>query len=174
MAIKRMAQPRPATRWLGAALAALVIVALAVGSAFAFPTPATSRCNIDLHRPARTNDRYINIVDIPERHLYMGPYEIASSAIDTLSRIYDVFQRRGRGREWACVGDEHCRSIGVFRVQPIHSRQYRRKISMIAWLASQWQSPIMIRALRRNADINKAMWEIMADYNGDSIAWIRA
>ena len=37
---------------------------------------------------------------------------------------------------------------------------------MISWLASQWQSPIMSpNAIANNADINKAMWEIMADYD---------
>ena len=39
------------------------------------------------------------------------------------------------------------------------------QINMIAWLASQWivSEPL---AAGTNADINKAMWEIMADYDG--------
>jgi hypothetical protein len=41
----------------------------------------------------------------------------------------------------------------------------QEKVEMIAWLATQW-SATNLTTSPNNANINKAMWEIMADYSG--------
>ena len=163
MAIKRMARPRPATRWLGAALAALVIAAFAVGSAFAFPALGT-KVNID--SIGLLDDRSNLTAYTSAGHVYMGPYQIAGSAPTTFTEAMMCFNAGVPAKSGPALATDTGGAIGVFTFGLVDDAAVNMtaKINMISWLASQWLSPTG-QSIEAKAAINKAMWEIWADYN---------
>jgi hypothetical protein len=142
-------------------LIAAILVGLSVGSALALPTPVdnSSIGPVTVISPAETEQ--ININGSP-KSVYMGPYNVPNPTFVDIMMCFNAGATAGAtSTAWAT------NTAGAAALFAADTRFAfgAEKISMIAWLASQWVSSDPLAA-GKNADVNKAMWEIMADYNG--------
>ena len=152
--MERKTDIRPTVGFTGATLGALILIVLLVGSALALPTPTdnSSIGPVTVISPAEIEQ--ININGSP-RSVYMGPYNVPNPTFVEIMMCFNAGATAGAtSTAWATNTAGAAELFGP------------GKINMIAWLASQWVSSNPLAA-GKNADINKAMWEIMADYSGD-------
>jgi hypothetical protein len=136
-------------------LAMLVFFACAVGTAAAFPTGQV--VNMEYWGPPPNyQTEFINNSET----VLMGPYQIKISSLPsdptpspsfvTYMMCFNASATVVRGTTYQAWATDTYHASVVFGTD---------KINMIAWLASKWGTDSVI-----NANINKAMWEIMADY----------
>jgi hypothetical protein len=156
---KEMTRSRMASRSIVGALAVLVIAAFAVGSAFAFPTPGTEVTilnPIGVISGAQTEQIHVNGNTTPTS-VYMGPYKIPISG-QSMVELMMCFNAGAAALSGPALATDRAGAIQIFKSEA--------KVNMISWLASQWHSTTSgLKAdIVYNANINKAMWEIMADY----------
>jgi len=144
------------------ALVVVMLLGLALGSAFALPTPSdnSSIGQVTVINPAEIEQ--ININGSP-KSVYMGPYNVPNPSFADYMMCFNAAA--------TALATDYAWATNTAGAAALFGADTRftfgaEKISMIAWLASQWvvSQPI---ASGINADINKAMWEIMADYNGN-------
>ena len=137
------------------------IVVFFTGSAIAFPTPGNTNITSVGVIPGAEIEQ-INVTGhYSNTSVYMGPYSIgiSGSPIVEYMMCFNAAAAASTGR---AVATDTVGASGYFGVDAA------AKISMVAWLASQWQADITSpAAIARNADINKAMWEVMADYTSN-------
>jgi hypothetical protein len=158
--VKEMTRSRMASRAIVGALAALAIAAFVAGSAFAFPTPGASvQVNsIGVLQGAEIEQIAVNGGSF--KSVYMGPYKIGTDKSPFVEYMM-CFNAGATAMNGTFVATDTLGASAYFS-----DANAAAKISMIAWLASQWKSPLGGQeAIVYNADINKAIWEIMADYN---------
>jgi hypothetical protein len=159
MAMKRMTRSGMASRSSVGALAVLLIAAFAVGSAFAFTTPGTEVTilnPIGVISGAQTEQIHVNGSTTPTS-VYMGPYKIPISG-QSMVELMMCFNAGAAALSGPALATDRAGAIEIFKSEA--------KINMISWLASQWHSTTSgLKAdIDYNANINKAMWEIMADF----------
>jgi hypothetical protein len=150
--MKRRTDIRPTIWFTGASLGALVLLGLLVGSALALPTPTdnSSIGAVTVISPAEIEQISING---SSKSVYLGPYNVPNPTFVDIMMCFNAGATAGAtSTAWATNTAGAAELFGP------------GKINMIAWLASQWVSSDPLAA-GKNADINKAMWEIMADYD---------
>jgi hypothetical protein len=166
MAMKRMTRSRMASCSVVGALAVALILLTGVGSAVAFPTLG--------------DEVYINSIgpipgatlgQIPSGTVYMGPYLVnwSPSSLSTTPNFTETMMCFNAGvpaKKGDALATNSAGAIAVFELSGV--AYAAQKIDMIAYLASQWVSPSVNGSISINANINKAMWEIWADYDGSS------
>jgi len=135
------------------ALVALLVVGLVVGSAAAFPTVGSI---IDVTIvSAGPQTAQITINAKPEM-VYMGPYGLQVPSGDPVTYVmcFDAAANVSLGQHWTALATDTAGALAYYDA---------KTVQMIAWLTSQWDSTSP-PTTPTNANINKAMWEIMADY----------
>ena len=157
--MKRQNDVRKTLRPVGVALGVLMFVAFASSSAVAFPTPGTITDITSVTVIPGSEVEQINIAGNP-KSVYMGPYTITGSTFVEYMMCFNA-AANASATKYALATDTAGAST-------FFGTGYSDKISMVAWLTSQWaiSEPL---ATGTNADINKAMWEIWADYTPASI-----
>jgi hypothetical protein len=164
MAMKRMTRSRMASRSAVGALAVALILLTGVGSAVAFPTLG-DQVNISSvglvegiqHLTAHTSAGYV----------YLGPYSIQVSTPSSFTEAMMCFNAGVPAKGGDAFATDTAGAITVFTYGLPNQAAVDRmtaKINMISWLASQWQAPAG-QSAEAKAAINKAMWEIWADYD---------
>ena len=129
----------------------------AQASALAFPTPGTTVQINSIGVLSGAEVEQINVSgSFSNRGVYMGPYEIKGTNGSPFVEYMMCFNAGAVASAGPAKAMDNAGASAIFGTE---------KINMISWLASQWQSPITSpTAIATNADINKAIWEIMADY----------
>ena len=133
------------------ALVVVMLMSVAFGSAFAVPTPTdnSSIGTVTIINPAEIEQINING---SLKNVYMGPYNVSNpSFADYMMCFNAAATASATPTAWATNTAGAAALFGS------------EKIYMVAWLASQWDFSQPLAA-GKNADVNKAMWEIMADY----------
>jgi hypothetical protein len=141
---------------VGALTVALVLL-ISSGVAIAFPTPGTTVQINSIGVLSGAEVEQINVSgSFSNRGVYMGPYEIKGTNGSPFVEYMMCFNAGAVASAGPALATNNAGASAIFGAE---------KINMISWLASQWQSPITSpNAIATNADINKAIWEIMADY----------
>lgn len=171
MAMKRMTRSRAVSRSFVGALSVLIIAAFAVGSAFAFPTPGTT---VQINSIGLLDGNANLVAQTSAGRVYMGPYNIVWSPIPatnpptTFTEAMMCFNAGVPAKSGPALATDTTGAIALFTsglTDTTAVSNMAAKINMISWLASQWLSPLEnSNNLVVNANINKAMWEIWADY----------
>jgi PEP-CTERM motif len=142
---------RTTFRSTAVALAVVMLLGFALGPAFALPT-ATDNSSIGpvtVINPAEIEQINLNG---SSKSVYMGPYNVPNpSFTDYMMCFNAAATASATTAAWATNTAGAAALFGP------------DKMNMIAWLASQWDFSQPLAA-GKNADVNKAMWEIMADY----------
>lgn len=163
MAMTRMTRSRAASCSVVGALALLVIVALGVTPAFAFPSGQVTATMVGVGPNALTQGITVNST---QEYVYMGPYSIGvvsgSSSFVTSMMCFNAAANISIGQSWSALATDTNGAATIFGQQMVYGQQVAY---MIAWLASQMDTGGSSISLT-NANINSAMWEIMADYDG--------
>jgi hypothetical protein len=167
MAIKKMTRSRRVSRSFVGALIVLVIAAFAVGSAFALPTPNVSITSVKEISGADIGN--ITVGGTPEA-VWMGPYMVGigsnpGNKITSFVAAMMCFNAAAAG-----VATDNALATNTAGAAALFGpgSNYAAKINMIAFLSSQWVASDPL-AKGVNANINKAMWEIWADYGSPGI-----
>ncbi len=157
MAMNGMTRSRVVSRSLAGALVVLAVVAFALSSAFAFPTPGTTvQINAIGVLPGAEIEQINVSGSFSNRSVYMGPYQITGTNGSPFVEYMMCFNAGAIASAGPALATNNAGASAVFGAE---------KINMVSWLASQWQSPISDpNAISKNADINKAIWEVLADY----------
>ena len=145
---------RTTVRSVVAAAGILGLVGLFASSAMAFPTPGTIADITSVAAIPGAETEQIKIGG-SSKNVYMGPYVITGSTFVEYMMCFNAAANAS-----AATSALATNTAGA---SAFFGSDYSAQINMIAWLASQWavSDPL---ASGKNADINKAMWEIMADY----------
>jgi hypothetical protein len=153
---------RAVFRSIATCLVLLLFGAIVATSALAFPTVATT-VNAVL-TGAGPQTEYITINGSSE-HVYMGPYNIYVSPVNepqnsfvAAMMCFNAAASAPTSPSLFLVADTALATIVYGNTALAHE-----KIQMIAWLTTKWDTT---NPTAYNANINKAMWEIMADYDG--------
>lgn len=135
-----------------AALGAAMVVGFAVGTALAFPTGVTDITSVNAISGAEIEQIHVG-GSSTATSVYMGPYQVTGSTFVEYMMCFNA--AAVAGPTTSALATDTLGASAIFGSA--------EKMNMIAWLASQWvvSDPL---AAGKNADINKAMWEIMADY----------
>jgi hypothetical protein len=142
---------RTTVRSVVVAVGILGLVGLFASSSMAFPTPGTIADITSVAAIPGAETEQIKIGG-SSRNVYMGPYTVTGSTF--VDYMMCVNAAANASPADAALATNTAGATAIFGPE---------KTYMIAWLASQWvvSDPL---ASGKNADINKAMWEIMADY----------
>jgi PEP-CTERM motif len=137
---------------LAFALSVLFVPALA-GPTFALPDPLSVQYS-DPGSPTQT--AWITISGKTEQ-VYTGPYHLYVDGLSSYWMCFDASVSVLVGSPWDAVKVDMATAatyIGAYGAE---------KANMIAYLANQWDGSA---PSAQNRDINLAIWEIMADYDG--------
>jgi hypothetical protein len=145
------------------AVSFLVALTLAQGSASAFPDYGSVVSANVVSAGPQVESIYIN--SSTPLSVYMGPYQLQltsgnpASSYTTYMMCFDAGASAYYSPPWtALVTDAN----GAATYYGVYGQE---KVEMIACLATQWNTTNLTTS-PNNANINKAMWEIMADYSG--------
>jgi hypothetical protein len=154
---KKMRRSGAAVCSVAGALTVALVLLIASGVAIAFPTPGTTVQINSIGVLSGAEVEQINVSgSFSNRGVYMGPYEIKGTNGSPFVEYMMCFNAGAIASAGPALATNNAGASAIFGAE---------KINMISWLASQWQSPIAsANAIATNADINKAIWEIMADY----------
>jgi hypothetical protein len=161
--VKQIRRSRMASRLVAGALAILVMAAFAIGSAFAFPTGYVTIGQPGLNTNGTPEVEYIYVKNkYVNQGVFMGPYAIPING-SPLEYMF-CFNAGAAASAGPMLATDTSGASSFFASALGTSANAAEKISMIAWLASQWQSPTNPNAVSYNADLNKAIWEVWLDY----------
>jgi hypothetical protein len=159
MPMKRMMRSRMALCSLVGALVVLVVAAFSAGSAFAFPTLNSVVEISSVQAPGAEAEQ----ISLRSGSVAMGPYQIGVAGF-TPAMAMMCFNPQANGvPTTSALATDSAGAINLFTSSGV--LYAAEKINMISWLASQWEGT---NPTGKNADINKAMWEIWTDYTPGS------
>ena len=136
------------------ALGVMIFGGFIAREAAAFPTPGTFTDITSVKVTPGAEVEKISI-DGSSRDVYMGPYTITGSTFVEYMMCFNAAANASPTKN--ALATDTAGAVAFF------GAGYEDKLSMISWLASQWviSEPL---ATGINANINKAMWEVWADY----------